>query len=118
MTAKLRDCFHKLEAIVKDASICPSQQVIYPLKSIKAKNNDLIVGISTVKNDLEPNGKANDFKKAVSYMKNCVPEKSSNSLHISFVYSGDRRKVQADIKAFKHTIDKKLIKGGGGGKMD
>ena len=93
MTAKLRDCFHKLEAIVKDASICPSQQVIYPLKSIKAKNNDLIVGISTVKNDLEPNGKANDFKKAVSYLKNCVPENSSKSFCIFSVDYGDKRKI-------------------------
>ena len=73
VTVKLRDCFQKLEAIGKDAAIFPAQQVIYLLKAIKANNNDLSVGISTVKSDLESDGKANDFEKAVSYLKNCVP---------------------------------------------
>ena len=77
MTGKLRDCFQKLEAIGKDADICPSQKVIYLRKSIKANNTDLIVGILTVKNDLDPSGKSNNFEKAVSYLKNCVTGKSS-----------------------------------------
>ena len=63
MTGKIRDCFQQLEAIGKDAAICPAQQVISLLKAIKANNIDLIVGISTVKNYLEPSGKANDFDK-------------------------------------------------------
>ena len=94
MIGKLRDCFQQLEAIGKDAVICPSQQVIYLLKSTMAKNTDLIVGISTVKNKLKPSGKANDFKKAVSHLKNCVLEKSSKSFRILFVDSGDKRKFR------------------------
>ena len=74
--------------------IRPSKQVIYLLKAKKAKNTDLIVGISTVKNKLKTSGKANDFKKAVSYLKNCVLEKSSKSFRILFVDSGDKGKFR------------------------
>ena len=59
----------------------------------------------TVKNDLEPSGKVNNFEKAVSYLKNCVPEKSSKSFRILTVDSGDKRKIQAEIKDLKHTMD-------------
>ena len=49
-------------------------------------------------------------------MKNCVPEKSSKSFRISSVDAGDKRKFQTEIKALKHTMDKRLRKGGVGGK--
>ena len=52
VTDKLRDCFQKLESIGKDTAIFPAQHLIYLIKSIKAKNSKLIVGISTVKKDL------------------------------------------------------------------
>ena len=52
--------------------IFSAQQVIYLIKAIKSNNTDLIVGISTVKNDLKPSDKANDSEKSVSYLKNCV----------------------------------------------
>ena len=48
MTGKLPDCFRQLEAIGKDATIRPAQQVIYLLKGLKANNINVIVGISTV----------------------------------------------------------------------
>ena len=92
MTGKICDCFQKLEDIGKDAEIRPAQQVIYLLKAIKANNTDLIVGISTVKNNLDPSGKANDFDKAVSYLKNCVPENYSKPFRIFSVDAGDKRK--------------------------
>ena len=79
LTGKLCDCFQQLEDIGKDTAICPAQQVIYLLKALKSNNIDLTVGISTVKNDLEPSSKAKNFKKVVSHLKDCVLEKSSKS---------------------------------------
>ena len=35
VTGKLFDCFQKLEAISKDAAICPSKKLIYLLKANK-----------------------------------------------------------------------------------
>ena len=75
-----------------------------------------VLSISTVKNNLVPSGKANDIKKAFSYLKNCVPEKSSKSFRIFSVDSGYKRKIQAEIKDLKHTMDYKQRKGDGGGK--
>ena len=71
-----------------------------------------------VKKHLEPSSKANDFNKAVSYLKNCVLEKSSKSLLILSVDSRYKRKIQAEIKALKHTMNERPIKGSGGGKTD
>ena len=118
VTGKLCDCFQQLKAIGKDAEICPSKYVIYLLKAIKVKNTDLIVGILTIKNDLEPSGKAINLKKAVSYLKNCVPDKSSKYFSNSSIDAGDKRKFQVEIKALKHTMDENLRKGGGSGKID
>ena len=72
----------------------------------------------TVKNYLDPSGKSNDFKKAVSYLKNCVLEKSSKFFHILSIDSVDKRKTQADIKALNHTMYDNPRKGGIGGKTD
>ena len=47
-----------------------------------------------------------------------MPEKSSKSFRISSVYAGDKRIIQADIKALQLTMDENQIKGGGGGKTD
>ena len=49
MLFAMSDCFQQLEAIGKDAAISPVQQVIWLLKTIQAKNTDLIVSMSTVK---------------------------------------------------------------------
>ena len=47
-----------------------------------------------------------------------MPEKSSKSFRILSVYYGNKRKIQADIKALKYTVDEKPRKGGGGGETD
>ena len=58
----------------------------------------------TVKNNLKSSGKANNFEKAVSYLKNCVPEKSSKSFQILAVDARYKREILADIKALKHKM--------------
>ena len=115
LTGKQRDCFQQLAEIGEDAKVHEAEKVTYLTGAIRAKNTDMVVGLSSVKSDMGPDGKASNYEKAVSFLKNCVEQKRTTNIRLAALDVDHDQKI-ADQKAEIKSLTRKLK--GGKGKGD
>ena len=81
----LRDCFRQLNDIGQDVYIRDAQKVKFLICGIKAKNSLMTIGKVYLMNYNTTGGMATDFKKAISYLKNCVSTSRNTHSNLSVV---------------------------------